>query len=136
MFKEGLIDKVKSAGDYLYEIISLPTRKGGRFNLYISPKAGNRQVIKLALAEGKEDLIKEVLTEYVNTLEQLQTVFTENSNVAPLFNALQTKYIKDSQAQGADKYTPDGLSLRTKITENNMSVYLNTLYSLFNFNEN
>jgi len=136
MFKEGLIDKVMSAGDYLYEIISLPTRKGGRFNIYIPPKAGKRQVIKLALAEGKEDLIKEVLTEYVNTLEQLQTVFTENSNVAPLFNALQTKYIKDEQLTGAEKYTPDGLNLRTKITENNMSIYLNTLFSLFNLNEN
>jgi hypothetical protein len=49
MFKEGLVSKIKSPGDYLFELINLNARAGGQFSTYIPSKAGNRQAIKLVI---------------------------------------------------------------------------------------
>jgi len=87
MFKEGLVARIKSPGDYLFELINLPTRYGGQFNTYIPSKAGNRQAIKLVIDDGKEDLVRKLLVDYVTYLQNLQVVFNEHSSGTPLYDA-------------------------------------------------
>jgi hypothetical protein len=138
MFKEGLVSKVISPGDYIYELIKLPERRGGQFNTYIPASAGNRQAIKLVLAEGKEELVRKLLGDYVTTLNNLQTILNEHSSVTPLYDALQSKYIKDTNGnQLSDIYTTEGLDLRTKFEQSvRPYTYFTELYNLFRSDEN
>jgi hypothetical protein len=138
MFKEGLVSKVISPGDYIYELIKLPQRRGGQFNTYIPATAGNKQAIKLVFADGKEELVRKLLGDYVTTLNDLQTIFNEHSSVTPLYDALQRKYIKDANGnQISDIYTIEGLDLRTKFEQSvRPYTYFTELYNLFGRDEN
>ena len=137
MFKEGLVSKIKSPGDYLFELINLNARAGGQFSTYIPSKAGNRQAIKLVIDDGKEELVRKLLVDYVTSLQTLQTVLNEHSNVTPLYDALMAKYIKDTNADRTpDIYTPEGADLRTKIDDVRLNQYIPKLFSLFNVDEN
>jgi hypothetical protein len=138
MFKEGLVSKIKSPGDYLFDLINLSERAGGQFNTYIPSKAGHRQAIKLVINEGKEGLVRKLLVDYVTSLQTLQTVLNEHSSVTPLYDALMAKYIKDPNADRVpDIFTPEGLGLRVQIDSNiRLNQYLPKLWSLFNVDEN
>lgn len=137
MFKEGLVSKIKSPGDYLFELINLPTRAGGQFNTYIPSKAGNRQAIKLVIDEGKESLVRKLLVDYVTSLQTLQAVLNEHSSVTPLYDALMAKYIKDTNADRVpDIYTPEGVDLKNKIDDVRLYQYIPRLLSLFGADEN
>jgi hypothetical protein len=137
MFKEGLVSKIKSPGDYLFELINLPTRAGGQFNTYIPSKAGYRQAIKLVIDDGKEELVRKLLVDYVTSLQTLQSVFNEHSNVTPLYDALMAKYIKDPNADRIpDIYTPEGVDLKNKIDDVRLYQFIPKLFSLFSLDEN
>lgn len=137
MFKEGLVSKIKSPGDYLFELINLPTKAGGQFNIYIPSKAGNRQAIKLVIDDGKEALVRKLLVDYVTSLQTLQAVLNEHSNVTPLYDALMEKYIKDTNADRTpDIYTPDGIDLKNKIEDVRLNQYIPRLLVLFGADEN
>jgi hypothetical protein len=137
MFKEGLVSKIKSPGDYLFEMINLPSRAGGQFNTYIPSKAGNRQAIKLVIDDGKEELVRKLLVDYVTSLQTLQAVLNEHANVTPLYEALMAKYIKDVNADRVpDIYTPEGADLRNKIDDVRLYQYIPRLFSLFSLDEN
>ena len=137
MFKEGLVDKIKSPGDYLFELINLNARAGGQFNTYIPSKAGNRQAIKLVIDDGKEELVRKLLVDYVTSLQNLQAVFNDHANVSPLYDALMAKYIKDPNAGiSSEIYTKDGIDLRNKIRDVRLYQYLPKLFSLFGVDEN
>ena len=137
MFKEGLVSKIKSPGDYLFELINLPSRAGGQFNTYIPSKAGYRQAIKLVIDDGKEELVRKLLVDYVTALQTLQAVFNEHSGVTPLYDALMTKYIKDTNADRTpDIYTPEGIDLKNKIEDVRLNQFIPKLYSLFSLDEN
>jgi hypothetical protein len=137
MFKEGLVAKIKSPGDYLFELINLSTRAGGQFNTYIPSKAGYRQAIKLVIDDGKEEVVRKLLVDYVTSLQSLQAVFNEHSNVTPLYEALMAKYVKDANADRVpDIYTPEGVDLKNKIDDVRLYQYIPRLFSLFSLDEN
>ena len=137
MFKEGLVSKIKSPGDYLFELINLSTRAGGQFNTYIPSKAGYRQAIKLVIDDGKEEVVRKLLVDYVTSLQSLQAVFNEHSNVTPLYEALMAKYVKDANADRVpDIYTPEGVDLKNKIDDVRLYQYIPRLFSLFSLDEN
>jgi len=137
MFKEGLVSKIKTPGDYLFELINLPSRAGGQFNTYIPSKAGHRQAIKLVIDDGKEELVRKLLVDYVTSLQTLQAVLNEHANVTPLYDALMAKYIKDPNADRIpDIYTPEGVDLKNKIVDVKLNGYLPRLFSLFSVDEN
>ena len=137
MFKEGLISKIKSPGEYLFELINLSTRYGGQFGTYIPSKAGHRQAIKLVIDDGKEELVRKLLVDYVTSLQNLQAVFNEHANVTPLYDALMTKYIKDTNADRVpDIYTPEGVDFRNKFEDVRLYQFIPKLYSLFSLDEN
>jgi len=137
MFKEGLVSKIKSPGDYLFELINLNARAGGQFNTYIPSKAGNRQAIKLVIDDGKEQLVRKLLVDYVTSLQTLQAVINEHSNVTPLYDALVAKYVKDENADRIpDIYTPEGVDLRNKIEDVRLYQYIPRLFLLFSLDEN
>jgi hypothetical protein len=137
MFKEGLVSKIKSPGDYLFELINLPSRAGGQFNTYIPSKAGYRQAIKLVIDDGKEELVRKLLVDYVTSLQTLQSVLNEHSNVTPLYDALMAKYIKDPNADRIpDIYTPEGVDLKNKIDDVRLYQFIPKLFSLFSLDEN
>ena len=137
MFKEGLVSKIKTPGDYLFEMINLPSRAGGQFNTYIPSKAGHRQAIKLVIDDGKEELVRKLLVDYVTSLQTLQAVLNEHANVTPLYDALMAKYIKDPNADRIpDIYTSDGVDLKNKIVDVKLNGYIPRLFSLFSVDEN
>jgi len=137
MFKEGLISKIKSPGEYLFELINLSTRYGGQFGTYIPSKAGHRQAIKLVIDDGKEELVRKLLVDYVTSLQNLQAVFNDHANVTPLYDALMAKYIKDPNADRVpDIYTPEGVDFRNKFEDVRLYQFIPKLYSLFSLDEN
>jgi hypothetical protein len=137
MFKEGLVSKIKTPGDYLFEMINLPSRAGGQFDTYIPSKAGYRQAIKLVIDDGKEQVVRKLLVDYVTSLQTLQSVLNEHSNVTPLYDALMAKYIKDPNADRTpDIYTPEGADLRTKLDDVRLNQFIPRLLSLFGVDEN
>ena len=137
MFKEGLVSKIKTPGEYLFELINLNARYGGQFSTYIPSKAGHRQAIKLVIDDGKEELVRKLLVDYVTSLQNLQTVFNEHANVTPLYDALMTKYIKDPNADRVpDIYTPEGVDFRNKFEDVRLYQFIPKLYSLFSLDEN
>jgi hypothetical protein len=137
MFKEGLVSKIKSPGDYLFELINLGTRYGGQFGTYIPSKAGHRQAIKLVIDDGKEEIVRKLLVDYVTSLQNLQAVLNEHANVTPLYDALMRKYIKDANADRVPEiYTPEGVEFRNKFDDVRLYQFIPRLYSLFSLNEN
>ena len=130
MYKEGVVSYVLPASDYLLKSI-----KDNRL-VRISDKTGSRQAIKLALEAGLQDDIQKLLDGYVEALQGLQTVFDEHARIPELDLALKNKYIKNSEANNtSEKYTQDGLNLRSKLSINRVDAILNKMFELFGANE-
>ena len=92
-----------------------------------------RQAIKIALENGKQDEVQNLLQGYVDALQGLQKVFDSHARIGDLDLALKEKYVKDeSQSSSAFKYTQDGLDLRSKLKANNLPALFNKMYQSLN----
>jgi len=130
MYKEGIVSYVLPASDYM-----LAALKEARI-VRVSEKTGSRQAIKIALENGKQDEVQNLLQGYVDALQGLQKVFDSHARIGDLDLALKEKYVKDeSQSSSAFKYTQDGLDLRSKLKANNLPGLFNKMYQLFGANE-
>ena len=130
MYKEGVVSYVLPASDYLLKSI-----RENRL-VRISDKTGSRQAIKLALEAGLQDDIQKLLDGYVEALQGLQIIFDDHARIAELDFALKNKYIKNSEANVvSERYTQDGINLRSKLKVNKLDAIFNQMYQLFGANE-
>jgi hypothetical protein len=130
MYKEGVVSYVLPASDYLLNSI-----KESRL-VRTNERTGSRQAIKMALEAGLQDNIQKLLDSYVDALQGLQIIFDEHARIAELDLALRNKYIRNSEANTvSERYTPDGINLRSKLSINKPDVIFNKMYQLFGGNE-
>lgn len=130
MYKEGVVSYVLPASDYLLKSI-----KENRL-VRVTDRTGSRQAIKMALEAGLQDDIQKLLDSYVEALQGLQTIFDEHARIAELDLALKDKYIRNSEANTvSERYTQDGINLRSKLSANKLDAIFNKMYQLFGGNE-
>ena len=130
MYKEGIVSYVLPASDYLLKSI-----KENRL-VRVNDRTGSRQAIKMALEAGLQDDIQKLLDSYVEALQGLQIVFDKHARIPELDQALKDKYIRNSEANTvSERYTQDGINLRSKLSVNKLDAIFNKMYQLFGGNE-